>query len=135
MQATTGKSTFGQRLRAALKSAGYDARPSVLEREFNKRHRGAAMTLHGVRRWLLGETIPGHDKILTLSKWLGVQPHVLQFGVEATRVYAARRSKLPQLSVPTEEHEAVQAYLRLPAAARRAVREVVQALDVAHNGS
>ena len=32
-----------------------------LEREFNTRYWGKPMTLHGVRRWLRGETLPTHE--------------------------------------------------------------------------
>ena len=33
-----------------MAAAGYEAKPAVLEREFNMRHWGKPMTLHGVRR-------------------------------------------------------------------------------------
>ena len=44
------KQRFAQKLRNAMLAAGYEAKPSVLEREFNIRHWGKPMTLHGVRR-------------------------------------------------------------------------------------
>ena len=63
-----GKTAFAERLKAAMTAAGYAPRPAVLEREFNDRHWGRPMTLHGVRRWLLGETLPTHDKLVTQAK-------------------------------------------------------------------
>lgn len=56
------KQDFAQRPIAAMQAMGLDPKPAVLEREFNQRYWGKAMTLHGVRRWLLGETMPSHDK-------------------------------------------------------------------------
>ena len=61
---------FAQRLREAMIRAGYEPRPAVLEREFNQRYWGRPMTLHGVRRWLQGETLPTQNKLLTLAEWL-----------------------------------------------------------------
>ena len=129
-----GKTAFAERLKAAMTAAGYAPRPAVLEREFNDRHWGRPMTLHGVRRWLLGETLPTHDKLVTLAKWLGMQPHVLLFGEDAVRRGGARRAKAPDLFIPPDEREVVEAYLRLPAAPRRTVREVILSLDKTHNG-
>ena len=129
-----GKTAFAERLKAAMTAAGYAPRPAVLEREFNDRHWGRPMTLHGVRRWLLGETLPTHDKLVTLAKWLGMQPHVLLFGEDAVRRGGARRAQVPELFIPPDEREVVEAYLRLPAAPRRTVREVILSLDKTHNG-
>jgi hypothetical protein len=131
----SGKTAFAERLKAAMTAAGYAPRPAVLEREFNERHWGRPMTLHGVRRWLLGETLPTHDKLVTLAKWLGMQPHVLLFGEDAVRRGGSRRTKVPELFIPPEERETVEAYLRLPAAPRRTVREVILSLDKTHNGT
>jgi hypothetical protein len=133
----SSKAAFAERLKAAMTAAGYAPRPAVLEREFNERHWGRAMTLHGVRRWLLGETLPTHDKLVTLAKWLGMQPHVLLFGEDAVRRGGSRRSsagKLPELPIPAEERETIEAYLRLPDAPRRTVRDVIHSLDKTHNG-
>ena len=54
MQSDPSKKQFSDRLIKAMQDSGYVAKPSVLEREFNQRYWGKPMTLHGVRRWLLG---------------------------------------------------------------------------------
>ena len=51
---TNAKQQFAARLKKAMETAGYDAKPAVLEREFNQRYMGSPLTLHGVRRWLMG---------------------------------------------------------------------------------
>lgn len=66
------KEQFAVQLREAMQAAGYESKPAVLEREFNARHWGKTMLLHGVRLWLLGETMPDFKKLETLSKWRGV---------------------------------------------------------------
>jgi transcriptional regulator with XRE-family HTH domain len=73
------KSLFAQRLITAMQAKGYDPKPSILEREFNLRHNGKPVTLYGVRKWLLGMSMPSSDKLLTLAKWLDVPPEELAF--------------------------------------------------------
>ena len=118
------KKLFAQRLSAAMEAAGYAPRPAVLEREFNTRYWGKPMTLHGVRRWLLGDTIPPQDKLLVLAEWLGVQPQDLRFGVDVPRRVEQRRAQW-ELGVGYEEREVFEAFLRLPVPQRRVVREVI----------
>ena len=87
------KAQFADRLRVAMKAAGYDPKPAVLEREFNTRYWGKPMTLHGVRRWLRGETLPTHEKLLVLAEWLSVPPQQLNFGDEIQRKVEQRRAR------------------------------------------
>ena len=73
---------FAERLRAAMVKAGYKPEAAVLEREFNQRYYGKDVTLHGVNKWLKGQSIPRLDKIETLAKWLRIPPEELTFGLE-----------------------------------------------------
>ena len=79
------KADFGERLRAAMVSAGYPLRPVVLEREFNTRYWGRSVTLQAARRWLRGEAIPTQDKVQVLAEWLKLEPEVLRFGQAVCR--------------------------------------------------
>ena len=79
------KKQFAFQLREAMRAAGYQPKPAVLEREFNTRHWGKPMSLHGVRLWLLGETMPDFKKLETLSKWQGVPVQQLGYGGETAR--------------------------------------------------
>lgn len=63
----TTKEKFAQRLKSAMRDLGLEAKPAVLERQFNLHYTGDPMTLHGVRRWLLGETLPSQDKLIALA--------------------------------------------------------------------
>jgi hypothetical protein len=115
---------FAQRLRAAMEQAGYPPRPSVLEREFNTRYWGKPMTLHGVRRWLLGETMPSNEKIKVLAEWLGQSPQDLGFGEEVTSKVEERASRWGP-AFGYQERELMEAFLALPVTQRRLVREVI----------
>ncbi len=124
------KAQFAQRLREAMTAAGYAPRPAVLEREFNTRYWGKPMTLHGVRRWLLGETLPSQDKLVVLAEWLGVPPQELRFGPEVIQRVEQRRHRWDR-AVGYEEREIFEAFLRLPVPQRRVVREVIAAFSKA----
>ncbi|MFM1855855.1 MAG: hypothetical protein RLZ83_1164 [Pseudomonadota bacterium] len=118
------KMIFAKRLKAAMEAAGYQARPSVLEREFNIRHWGKPMTLHGVRRWLLGETMPRNDKIVVLASWLSVTPESLGFG-ESSILQAEEPKKPWGSDVGYQDRELMKALMSLPVPQRRIVREVI----------
>ena len=110
-----------------MEKAGYPPRPAVLEREFNLRWYGRPMTLHGVRRWLLGEAIPAQDKILTLAEWLGISPHILRYGAEIEHRIEERNARWEQ-ALQYQERAVINAYLNLPLVQRKAVREIILAL-------
>lgn len=116
---------FGRRLRDAMIAAGYEAKPAVLEREFNLRYTGKPITLHGVRRWLLGETIPAEDKLVTLARWLKIEPQVLRWGSTAREVREERSSW--EHAIGYRERETFEAFMALTAPQKKIVREVILA--------
>ncbi|WP_284399698.1 XRE family transcriptional regulator [Acidovorax sp. SUPP2825] len=119
------KQQFAQRLREAMENAGYDAKSAVLQREFNSRRPGAKpITLHGVRRWLMGETLPSYPKLQALSDWLGVPVHELMHGAKSPSIPTSK----PPRPMATDDRIAVEAFLNLPAAPRRIARDVILAI-------
>lgn len=122
---------FAKRLRAAMQAAGYESKPATLEREFNLRYMGKPMTLHGVRRWLLGESLPKQDKVLVLAEWLRVPPQQLRYGVEVEQRIEQQRARWDE-GIGYQEREVFEAFLSLPAPQRKVVREVIQAFVQAH---
>lgn len=116
---------FAQRLHDAMRAAGYEARPAVLEREFNLRYLGKPMTLHGVRRWLLGESLPKQDKLLVLAEWLRIPPQELRYGTEIEKRIKQELARWDE-GIGYLERETLEAFLNLPAPQRKIVREVIQ---------
>jgi len=121
---------FANRLRDAMVAAGYEAKPSVLEREFNLRYMGKPMTLHGVRRWLLGESIPKQDKVEVLAEWLRIPPQQLRYGLEIEKRIQQQAARWDD-GIGFQEREIFEAFLALPAPQRKVVREVIQAFTKA----
>lgn len=114
-----------------MEKAGYEAKPAVLEREFNLHYWGKPMTLHGVRRWLLGETMPKQDKLEALAEWLMITPHYLRFGEDIVKRIEKHQSAW-QAAVGHQERETFEAFLNLPAPQRKVVREVILAFAKAY---
>jgi transcriptional regulator with XRE-family HTH domain len=121
------KFEFAKRLQAALENAGIPVRPAVIEREFNQRYWGKPVTLHAVRYWLRGESIPTHDKLLCLAEWLGVEPAVLRYGDEVPKAVRARRKTWDE-GIGYQEKEIFELFLKLPVPQRKVAREVIVAL-------
>lgn len=121
---------FADRLRSAMEAAGYEARPAVLEREYNLRCWGKPMTLHGVRRWLLGQTIPKQEKLIVLADWLNISPQQLRFGTELDKKIKQRQTLWVD-AVHHHERETFEMFLNLPAPQRKIVKEVIMAFSQA----
>jgi len=108
-------------------AAGYEPRPTVLEREFNSRYWGRSVTFQAVSRWLKGEAIPAQDKLQVLAEWLKLEPHVLRFGDKVTKTVRASRKRWDE-GLGYMERETFDAFLVLPASQRKAAREIILAL-------
>jgi transcriptional regulator with XRE-family HTH domain len=126
------KKLFADRLREAMQAAGYEAKPAVLEREFNTRFWGKPMTLHGVRRWLRGETLPTHEKLLVLASWLGVTPQHLNYGDEIQLKVQERRARWDS-GIGYEDRDIFEAFLKLPIPQRRVIREIILTFAKVHS--
>ncbi len=77
---TEARKEFSARLHSALVAAHLPTGPTAVARGYNLRTDGPDVTTHGVRKWLKGEAIPAHEKILVLSAWLNVHASWLRFG-------------------------------------------------------
>lgn len=125
------KIMFAERLKAALEAAGYEARPSVLEREFNLRYWGKPITFQAVRRWLRGDSIPSQDKLQVLAHWLLVDPHRLRYGGSTTYTVSEPPANW-DISSTSEERQLLSLYRGLPAAQRKVVRDIMETFAKAH---
>ena len=119
------KVNFAQRLKKAMLNAGYQVRPTVLEREFNTRYWGASVTLQAVRRWLIGEAIPAQDKLLVLAEWLHVKPEYLRFGAE-TNTAVMEYEKYWHEGLAYQEKELFMTFLALKLEQRKIIRDIIK---------
>ena len=71
---------FARRLIEALAFAGLDDSPTTLARHFNLHSHGMVITMHGARRWLVGDSIPTQSHLNALASLLGVSSAWLLLG-------------------------------------------------------
>lgn len=119
------KAAFAKRLREALEARGIEASAAVVEKRFNSRYDGAAVTAQAISGWLNGKSIPKQDKLRVLAAMVGMAPHELQYGGKPA-VGEARADWTQALGAP--ERGMLDAYASLPLAQRKLVRELVAAL-------
>ncbi len=125
------KIEFAQRLRTTMVSAGLEPRTGVLLNLFNSHYWGRSVTFQAVSRWLKGEAIPAQDKLVVLAGLLNIEPEVLRFG-DAVRQSVQQRRQRWDDGVGYLERETFDAFLRLPAAQRKIVREVILTFAKVH---
>lgn len=118
------KLEFAERLQRAMVAAGLEPRPGVLLSLFNAHYWGRSVTFQAVSRWMRGQSIPGQDKLLVLAEVLKVEPEVLRFG-EGIRKSLQERKQRWDEGIGYQERETFDAFLKLPAAQRKVVREVI----------
>jgi hypothetical protein len=80
--ASVERNAFRKRLNSAVVAAGCEPTPTAFAREFNVRAVGMSVTVHGARKWLVGEAIPTQARIHALARWLNVSAQWLRFGEE-----------------------------------------------------
>lgn len=80
---TEERAAFTARLIQSLHDAGWPVTPTALQRAVNQRLTDDAVTVHGVRKWLIGEAIPNQARCHALAGWLDVSPHWLRYGAGA----------------------------------------------------
>lgn len=125
------KVEFSNRLRAAMIAAGYEARPSVIEREFNLRWHGRSISTQAAWSWLNSKSIPSQDKVQVLAEWLKNEPQALRFGVQVAHSVLEHRQRWDE-GVGYLERETFDAFLKLPAPQRKIIREVILTFAKVH---
>ena len=118
------KAEFATRLRNALTAAGIEQSAAVVEKRFNARYNGTPVTAQAVSMWLNGRAIPRQDKMRVLAAIVGLNPHELQYG---GRRLGEGRGAWDALHAP--DRAMIDAYLNLPAAQRKLVRDLVTVLS------
>lgn len=124
------KAAFAERLAAAMRRAGLEPRASVLEKEFNTRYWGRAVTYQAVARWLKGEAIPSQEKLEVLAELLAIEPQVLRYGEGVVR-RVRERQQMWMDGIAPAERDLIEAFMKLPAARRKILQEVILAFVAA----
>ena len=116
----TEPQAFAQRLRAALTAADIAVSPTTLQRKFNAVSGDAPVSVHAVRKWIMGESIPTQQRIQALAAWLSVSPNWLRFG--------ERTAKDATQAPSASEHVLLRSFRRLSAREQEQLLALVQTM-------
>lgn len=118
---------FSTRLKAVLESAkGLPPSPTQVAREFNNRFVGKPVTIHAVRKWLMGEAIPTQDKLRALAKWLEVSVEWLRFGGASAKEMMPSPYHVNSQFSPQEQ--LIELFLSLPSRERTLAKDFITML-------
>lgn len=121
---------FSERLKSSLLAANLPITPTAFMRAFNLRADGLSVTSHGARKWLKGEAIPTHEKILILARWLGVHAAWLRYGDADNDDTPG--STIPEGLVSTADLALIKDIAALPESMQNIVRQIVEAFLRSH---
>ncbi|MBX3713372.1 MAG: helix-turn-helix domain-containing protein [Lysobacter sp.] len=124
----TEQDAFSERLRAALRQAGMSESPAELVRLL-ARFGGEPVSQQAVSGWLNGRAMPRQASLRALARMLSIEPQQLQFG-DDKRIREARG----EWKLNPHDQLAIDAFLKLPAAQRKLVRNLIEEL-ARHHGA
>jgi transcriptional regulator with XRE-family HTH domain len=124
----TEQDAFSERLRAALRQAGMSESPAELVRLL-ARFGGEPVSQQAVSGWLNGRAMPRQANLRALARMLSIEPQQLQFG-DDKRIREARG----EWKMNPHDQLAIEAFLKLPAAQRKLVRNLIEEL-ARHQGA
>src|SRR5690348_7395308 len=105
----TEQALFGERLRNALKAAGYAQSPSEIS-TLILRHGGEPTTPQAVSRWLHGKSMPRQRNLVALAHLVRIEPTALQYGTQAT---SRIRETRVEFRIPATDQHAIDAFIAL----------------------
>ncbi len=111
---------FAQCRNAALVAADVAVSPTTVQRKFNAVSGDAPVSVHAVRKWIMGESIPTQRRIQVLATWLAVSPNWLRFG--------ERTAKDTTQAPSAVEHVLLQSFRRLSAREQEQLLALVQTM-------
>lgn len=110
-----------------MRAVGLEPRPSVLFTKFNTNYSGRSISFQTASRWLNGEGIPKHDKLIVLARMFRVEPQSLIYGDKPQfRVREPRGGWPSHLS--GRDVLLFEEILVLPAKQRELIRNLVETL-------
>lgn len=117
------KTNFSNRLKTSLEAAGIPLKISQFVRAYNARADGAAVTVHAARKWLHGESVPSHEKVVVLATWLGVNAAWLRFG--DAKDESLIEGVISEASISTPILVLMNDIMSLPPQVQKSIREIV----------
>lgn len=96
---------FSQRLKDSLSAVGIAHSPTVLGRQYNMRTPTNRVSIHAVRKWLTGESLPNQVRLQALASMLGTSANWLRFGDSESEAKWSRLSERVDAEIALMVHD------------------------------
>ncbi len=114
------KKQFASRLKLAIDAKGLRNSPTEIANLFNGLYLGNPVTPHTTRNWLMGSSLPTHEKMVCLGNLLGTSPEQLRYGRSNEMTFVLDGHK-----PSAEDQQFFKQYLNLNTVQQRLIRELV----------
>ena len=121
---------FAARLEQAMTVKSIKLSPTVLAKLFNAEFDGRAVTIHTVRNWTLGLSMPTHDKLVCLAKLLDTSAEQLRYGRHSEKTLMLLNPDGSEAELTSTQQQLVRRYIMLGASQQRLVSDLVDEITV-----
>ncbi len=118
-------SDFADRIELAMSDKYIKHSPTVLANLFNPKFVGGSITPHTARNWLLGNSLPTHDKLIHLAKLLDTSAEYLRYGRHSEKTFVISESDGSETELTSTQQQFLRRYLRLTEVQQRIVNSTV----------
>jgi transcriptional regulator with XRE-family HTH domain len=118
-------SDFADRLELVMDEKFIKHSPTVLANLFNPKFVGGSITPHTARNWLLGNSLPTHDKLIHLAKLLDTSAEYLRYGRHTEKTFVINESDGSETELTSTQQQFLRRYLKLTQVQQRIVNEMV----------
>ena len=116
---------FAARLEQAMTVKSIKHSPTVLAKLFNSAFDGRAVTIITVRNWILGKSLPTHDKLVVLAELLDTSAENLRYGRHSEKTLMIRNADGSEAELNSSQQQLVRKYIKLSASQQRLVNVLV----------
>ena len=119
---------FAARLEGAMAAKSIKHSPTVLAKLFNSAFDGRAVTVHTARNWILGKSLPTHDKLVVLAKLLDTSAEQLRYGRHSEKTLTLMNADGIETELTASQQQLVRKYISLNKVQQRLVSDLVDEL-------
>ena len=121
---------FATRLKVAMAAKSIRHSSTILTNLFNAEFDGKTVTIHTVRNWTLGLSMPTHDKLVVLAKLLDTSAEQLRYGRHSEKTLTLQNADGSENELTSTQQQLVRKYIMLSASQQRLVNDLVDEIAV-----
>ena len=121
---------FAARLERAMAVKSIKHSPTVLGNLFNSVFDGRAVTPHTARNWILGKSMPTHDKLVVLAELLDTSAEQLRYGRHSEKTLMISNADGSETELTASQQRLVRKYIMLSASQQRLVSDLVDEISI-----